>query len=157
METIQPGDIRVRHAEPADLGAMVGLLQILFTIEEDFVFDAAKARQGLLLLLEADRAAVLVAEQDGLVIGMCTGQVVISTAEGGPAVLVEDVVVLPGMRGRGAGRMLLDALAAWSAGQGAARMQILADRNNDGGIAFYLRTGWRSTRLICLRRRETGS
>ncbi len=145
---------RVRHGRPADIDALLDLLRTLFAIEEDFVFDRAKARQGLELLLDAATATVLVAEDDGRVVGMCTGQVVISTAEGGPAVLVEDVVVQPAWRGRGIGRALLDALAAWSGRQGARRMQLLADRGNGDGLAFYHRTGWQCTQLICLRKKH---
>ncbi len=148
--------ISIRSAGSGDLDALVGLLRILFAIEEDFSFDEQRVRQGLRLLLAASRATILVAEQDRQVVGMCTGQVVISTAEGGPALLVEDVVVLPDRRGRGIGRALLDALAAWSLDAGANRMQLLADRNNGGALAFYRHCGWQGTRLICLRKRGTG-
>ncbi len=148
--------VGIRNARATDLDALVGLLRILFAIEEDFSFDKQRVRQGLRLLLAARRATILVAEQDRQVVGMCTGQVVISTAEGGPALLVEDVVVLPDRRGRGIGRALLDALAAWSLDAGADRMQLLADRDNDAALAFYRHCGWHSTRLICLRKRGTG-
>lgn len=142
----------VRPARPQDLEPMVGLLRLLFTIEEDFGFDAVKQRQGLALLLNDDRACILVAEEAGQTVGMCTGQLVISTAEGGPAVLVEDVVVAPEHRGRGTGRALMDALAGWARERGATRMQLLADKNNPPALAFYDRLGWGSTALICLRR-----
>ncbi|WP_028319061.1 GNAT family N-acetyltransferase [Desulfobulbus elongatus] len=142
----------VRPARPQDLEPMVGLLRLLFTIEEDFGFDAVKQRQGLALLLNDDRACILVAEEAGQAVGMCTGQLVISTAEGGPAVLVEDVVVAPEHRGRGTGRALMDALTGWARERGATRMQLLADKNNPPALAFYDRLGWGSTALICLRR-----
>ncbi len=147
-------ELHIRQARAADVDSLVGLLRILFALEEDFTFDAPRARRGLALLLAAGRAAVLVAEQGNRIVGMCTGQVVISTAEGGPAVLVEDVVVLPERRGRGVGRSLLAALAGWSREQGAERMQLLADHTNRNALAFYQRTGWRTTQLICLRKKE---
>jgi len=141
----------IRTARQEDLEQLVGLLRLLFTIEDDFSFDATKQRQGLSLMLNNDRGCILVAEKAGRVIGMCTGQVVISTAEGGPAVLVEDMVIDPDQRGQGLGRALMAALAAWARGQGATRMQLLADKNNPPALAFYDRIGWQTTALICLR------
>jgi len=141
----------VRKARQEDLEQLVGLLRLLFAIEEDFSFDAAKQQQGLALLLHNVRGCVLAAETAGRVIGMCTGQLVISTAEGGPAVLVEDVVVDPRHRGRGIGRALMNGLVDWAGEQGATRLQLLADKNNPPALAFYDRLGWRPTALICLR------
>lgn len=142
----------VRPARAEELDHLIHLLGLLFTIEEDFSVDNEKQREGLRLLVENDRACVLVAEHGGQVIGMCTGQLVISTAEGGPSVLVEDVVVAPEHRGQGVGRALMAALTEWANNRGATRMQLLADRNNPPAFAFYERLGWTSTALICLRR-----
>lgn len=142
----------VRAARAEEVNQLVHLLGLLFTIEEDFCVDVEKQRNGLRLLVEDHRACVLVAEQDGQVIGMCTGQLVVSTAEGGPSVLVEDVVVVPEYRSQGVGRTLMNALAAWANSHGATRMQLLADKNNPPALAFYDRLGWTTTALICLRR-----
>ena len=141
----------LRKARQQDLEQLTALLRLLFTIEADFSFDAAKQRQGLALMLDNDRGCILVAEEAGRIIGMCTGQVVISTAEGGPAVLVEDVVVEPGHRGRGIGRALMATMAGWALEQGATRVQLLADKNNFPALSFYENLGWRMTAMICLR------
>ena len=130
---------------------MVGLLDLLFAIEADFRPDPARQRQGLALLLDDGRARVLVAEWADGVVGMCTGQLVVSTAEGGPALLVEDVVVDPDHRGRGVGSALLAALTDWARGHGVRRLQLLADGNNGPALAFYDRLGWRATALVCRR------
>ena len=143
--------ITVRPARAEDLDSMVALLRLLFAIEEDFQFDATRQRRGLALLLQDDRARVLVAGEGGRAVGLCTGQVVISTAEGEPALLVEDVVVAPGFRGRGLGRALMAALADWARHRGVRRLQLLADRNNSAALAFYDRLGWRATALVCRR------
>lgn len=143
--------IHVRGAWTGDLDPMVSLLRTLFTIEADFAFDEAKQRRGLRLLLESDQACLLVAEANAAVIGMCSGQVVISTAEGGPALLVEDVVVDEAFRRRGVGSRLMEALKDWAAGRNVSRLQLLADRNNKTALDFYCRRGWQRTELICLR------
>ena len=136
---------------------MVGLLKLLFAIEADFTADAIRQSQGLALLIQQPLACIMVAENEGRVVGMCSGQLTISTAEGGFALLVEDLVVAADYRGRQIGPRLLDAVAMWAAGHGAARMQLLADRDNASALNFYRRIGWKDTSLICLRRyRQAG-
>lgn len=95
--------ITIRPATMADLDGLTALLQILFAIEADFAGDEARQRRGLAMLLASPSAAIMVAEAGGQVIGMATGQTTISTAEGGFALLVEDVVVEAAWRGQGLG------------------------------------------------------
>jgi GNAT superfamily N-acetyltransferase len=143
----------VRHARSCDLDAMTALLAELFAIEGDFHPDSARQRRGLALMLEDRlRRAVLVAEIGGQVVGMVTGQLLVSTAEGGATVLVEDMVVTEAVRHRGVGRALLRAVEEWAAAHGASRLQLLADRENLPALRFYEARGWRGTRLVCLRR-----
>jgi GNAT superfamily N-acetyltransferase len=141
-----------RPAQAADLPVLVELLGILFGIEKDFSVDPAKQQRGLELLMADSRALVMVAEEEGQVRGLCTAQLLISTAEGGPAALVEDLVVLPAWQGRGLGRNLLAAVETWALGCGAHRLQLLADRNNSPALAFYKTLSWTGTELICLRK-----
>jgi GNAT superfamily N-acetyltransferase len=145
--------VRIRPAVSADLDALVRLLGVLFSIEADFRPDADRQRRGLsLMLADRLRRAVLVAERDGTVIGLVTGQLVVSTAEGGASVLVEDMVVDGAERGLGVGRRLLDEIDRWAGERGATRLQLLADRDNAAALAFYDRTGWVRTRLVAVRR-----
>ena len=143
----------VRRADAGDIEALARLLTDLFSIEADFRPEPERQRRGLRAMLDApDQRCVLVAERDGAVIGMVTGQLVISTAEGAPSALVEDMVVDPARRGQGVGRALLNAIEAWAGDRGATRMQLLADRENAPALAFYQRMGWRPTQLVCWRR-----
>jgi GNAT superfamily N-acetyltransferase len=143
----------IRPASESDIPAMLHLLHQLFTLEADFVFSGERQQRGLELLLAADNTArIMVAEDHGEVVGMATAQLVISTAEGGPSLLVEDLVVGPTRQNRGIGTALLTALAAWGADRGAGRMQLLADRTNSPALDFYRQKGWRETQLICLRK-----
>ena len=142
----------IRQATGTDIPEMVELLRRLFAIETDFDFAPERQRRGLELLLAAERACVLVAENCGEVVGMATGQLLISTAEGAPSLVIEDVVVSPKHRNRGIGTGLLASLAEWGRKHGARRMQLLADRTNSPALVFYGRQGWQSTRLICLRK-----
>ncbi|MEW6427771.1 MAG: GNAT family N-acetyltransferase [Thermodesulfobacteriota bacterium] len=148
---------RIRHAEPKDVDRLVELLALLFAIEKDFAVDDEKQRRGLAMLLADDRGCIMVADENGTAVGMCSGQLTISTAEGGPALLIEDLVVAPEWRGHGLGRRLLDAVVGWGAARGAHRQQLLADRSNRAGLDFYENVDFLPTQLVCLRRRSGGS
>ena len=145
----------IRPARPDDIEPMVGLLRQLFAIEADFTFASERHRGGLKLLLDSELAGVFVAEEQGAVVGMITGQLLISTAEGGRSLLVEDVVVDVSYRNRGIGRELIDSIAAWGSGREAIRMQLLADMSNLRGLSFYTGSGWSQTSLVCLRKYNT--
>jgi GNAT superfamily N-acetyltransferase len=142
----------ILQAKKEDIGGMILLLQQLFGIEEDFEFDAVRQRKGLELLLDSTNAVIMVAKENHLVIGMGTAQLVISTAEGGLSLLIEDVVVVPSRQKRGIGSKILQSLGDWGAERGARRMQLLADRSNSPALDFYHNQGWQQTQLICLRK-----
>ena len=152
---VPTGALTIRHARHDDLEAMVSLLQALFAIEEDFVPDPDRQRRGLIRFLDGcgKHRCIMVAESVNQVIAMATLQILISTAEGGPVGLVEDVVVQEDCRGKGIGRRLMAALAAWSAERGLLRLQLLADRTNFSALDFYNKSGWLPTRLMCLRKK----
>ncbi|BBL72066.1 GNAT family N-acetyltransferase [Methylogaea oryzae] len=142
----------VRPAQARHVPALLELLDALFRLESDFAFDAGKAERGLRMLLGQDDALALAAEARGRVVGLCTVQTVISTAEGGPVGWVEDVVVAEDWRGRGVGRRLLAEAERWAAERGLTRLQLLADGDNRAALDFYDRLGWGATRLVCRRR-----
>lgn len=146
--------IAIRAASSADIPAMVGLLEQLYALEQDFDFDAERQRRGLQMLLkDTDRARIWVAVHEDGVVGMVSCQTVVSTAEGGLSGWVEDLVVDAACRGRGIGRMLLAAVERWAGEQGLPRLQLLADLDNTPALEFYRRMGWTRTRLGTLRRR----
>ena len=143
---------RIREAKAGDIDAMAGLLEQLFSIEADFSVEPEKQRRGLAELLARDDACVFVCEIDGQVAGMCSVQILISTAEGGKAGLLEDLVVAERWRGQGLGTALLAAAEAWSVRHGLTRLQLLADATNGSALAFYRRKGWSGTCLVALRK-----
>lgn len=138
----------LRQAGAADIPALVSLLATLFSIEQDFAADTERQRRGLAAVLGSPLGHIAVATApDGLVVGMCSGQLVYSTAEGAASVWIEDVVVAEGWRRRGIGRALLQSVLDWAACRGASRAQLLVDLDNPPALDFYRKLGWAETRL----------
>lgn len=143
-------DVPIRHATRSDIPALLPLLETLFSIETDFSFDAEKSRRGLELMFDSPQTrAIVVAEENGHVVGMCSAQIVISTAQGTPAAWIEDVILQPQMRGRGLMPQMLNELEAWAQLQGVSRLQVLCDTSNAPAMAFYPKYGFGSTQLTC--------
>jgi ribosomal protein S18 acetylase RimI-like enzyme len=147
-------EITIRPARHEDIPRMCDLLAELFSIESDFVPDREKQVHGLNALLAAPpgKALLLVAVNDGTVVGMSTVQTLISTAEGGQVGLIEDVIVDRKYRSLGVGTFLLEGIVVWSKGAGLKRLQLLADCDNRQALDFYSSRGLTRTRLIGLRK-----
>jgi ribosomal protein S18 acetylase RimI-like enzyme len=143
----------IRTAVHADIEAMVSLLKELFGIETDFTVDRNRQQAGLKLLLDQPDSIALVAKYNNAIVGMCTVQTVISTAEGGPAGLLEDMIVRSGFRRMGTGEMLLAAAEKWAEEQGLSRLQLLTDCRNEAALSFYTSQGWQKTNMVCLQKK----
>ncbi len=150
---LQKGEVTIRNATTADLGGMTSLLGELFMIESDFTPDVRRQRQGLASLMATKGATLLVAVEKKQIVGMCTLQPLISTAEGGTVGMVEDLVVSEKCRGRGIGGMLLDRIEEVAKSQQMSRLQLLTDLDNDQALEFYNKHQWERLNLIAMRRK----
>lgn len=142
--------ICIEPATASDIDSLVTLLDVLFSIEQDFKPDASAQRRGLEMLLgKPERSRIFVARHatQGIV-GMISAQIVISTAIGAPSVWIEDVVLLAAFRSQGLGKALLAAATDWAIQQGAGRLQLLADADNTPALDFYRHLNWQPTRLF---------
>jgi len=144
--------VRVREARPADVGAMVDLLALLFKQEADFVPSPAKQRRALeLILAQPALGRLFVLTRADKVLGMVSLLFTISTAEGGKAAWLEDLVVRADQRGRGLGTRLLRAAVDWARKQGITRITLLTDADNMGARGLYLRHGFSPSAMQPLR------
>lgn len=139
-------------AERSDVPALVGLLGELFSLERDFTPDARKQTCGLLLILDQpERGRIFVARLNNEVIGMANVLLTVSTAEGGPVILLEDIIVARPYRGHGVGSALVRHVLDWSDRNGFLRVTLLADSENAGAVRFYERNGFRRAGMVVLR------
>ena len=140
--------MKIRTATKEDIPAMAELLHQLFAIEIDFTPDYAKQVRGLELLIKHETARILIAEIDQQIVGMCTVQILVSTAMGCEVGAVEDVVIDVSRRGQGIGSALMLELERWAVSNGLGRLQLRADRDNSPALCFYRQQGWKHTNLI---------
>ena len=135
--------ITVDVARSEDLLQLTELLGLLLAQEADFAPDREKQRRGLReIVSNASIGRIYVVREGAAIIAMASLLYTVSTAEGGRAAWLEDVVVRPDRRGRGIGRMLLERLVARARGDGVLRITLLTDPGNERAHALYRRLGF---------------
>lgn len=147
-------DIQINFATAADLPQLADLLAELFTLEQDFRPDRAKQMEGMRAILdEPELGKLFVLRVDGKVAGMANALFTISTAEGGRALLLEDVIVAGEHRGKGLGRQLVEHVLHWAKLRGIVRITLLADCENRPALDFYRKLGFTDSHMTVLRRK----
>jgi ribosomal protein S18 acetylase RimI-like enzyme len=165
---VQPSDapaVTLRPATRADLPALGRLGALLVRTHHDFdpvrfiaatpqtehAYASFFARQ-----LDEPAVVILVAERDGEVLGYTYAGV-----EGpdymalrGPAGVLYDILVDPAQRGRGVGRMLLDATLAALGARGAPRVVLSTAERNDAAQRLFAGAGFRRTMIEMTRELE---
>jgi GNAT superfamily N-acetyltransferase len=146
-------EIDITRARPGDVPLLAALLGELFATEPEFEADRDAQEAGLrLLLAEPGDSAVFVARRAGQVVGMVSLLAQVSTALGGRAYVLEDMIVTAAERDRGVGGRLLDHALAYAEATGARRVTLLTEADNDGAHRFYARRGFTRSEMVVLRR-----
>jgi GNAT superfamily N-acetyltransferase len=102
-------------------------------------WDADRARRALGEAIAGEDAAVLVAEESGEPIGLCSAYLDLNSVRFGLRCWVEDLVVDPGRRSRGVGGALLDATAAWARERSATHLELDTGLARTDAQRFYER------------------
>jgi len=148
----------IRAAKPADMSTVGRLGAMLVRMHHDLdpkrfipaTSDTATRYGGFLRTqLDEPNILILVAEQDGSVIGYTYAGV-----EGtdymslrGPAGALYDIVVDPAFRGKGVGRMLLEAAIDALKAKGAPRVVLSTAQGNEVAQHLFERAGFRRTMI----------
>ena len=85
-------------------------------------------------------------------VGVVSLQFLESTALGGRVALLEDMIIHPSRRGQGLGKQLLSKALTHAQEQGCLRVTVLTDHDNRLAQALYEKLGFRSSRMIPMRR-----
>jgi GNAT superfamily N-acetyltransferase len=133
--------IEVHQARPGDAPSLLPLYEWLFEPpgSKPPGWDADRAAVALADAIASDDAAVLVAEEDGEPIGLCTAYLDLASVRFGPRCWVEDLVVDPEHRSRGAGKLLLDAAKDWARDRGATHLELDSGDARADAHRFYER------------------
>lgn len=146
------GQIIVRQAGAIDVPRLCELLFLLFTQEADFEPDRDKQARALhLILQQPDTGCILCAVDGDTIVGMVSVLYTVSTAEGGRAGWLEDLIVHPSRRGRGVGEQLLNAAIAEAQRTGCLRLTLLTDSGNDAAQRLYVRAGFARSQMLPMR------
>ena len=144
--------IELGVARREELPQLVALLGILFSQEAEFTPDAPKQARALeKILSDASVGTLFVAREEGRVVAMASLLYTVSTAEGGTAALFEDLVVLPGHRGRGIASSLVEFVIQHARKQGVLRLTLLTDIQNDRAQALYRKSGFADSTMKPMR------
>lgn len=142
----------INLATVSDTPALSALLSILFTQEAEFQPDTVAQQRGLNAILSDPAVGeILVARQNGQIVGMVNVLYSISTALGARVALLEDMVIAPAMRGSGLGSQLLVAAIKHAKQRGCLRITLLTDADNYAAQAFYQKQGFEKSSMIPLR------
>jgi ribosomal protein S18 acetylase RimI-like enzyme len=144
--------LRVEPATIEDLPALTELVLELMELQPDFTPDREAHEKGLRLILEEpSRGRIFVLRNDERIIGMVNLLITISTAMGGFALLMEDVIVHPEHRGQGCGSILIQEVLQFARQRGFKRVTLLADKLSAQSQAFFKNHGFEFSHLIPMR------
>ena len=148
----QAANIHIRPASEADIPSLCALLALLFTQEADFTPDAKRQTQALRLILQQpETGRIFCATENDRVIGMVSLLFTVSTAEGGRAAWLEDMIVHPDRRGQGIGERLMDEAIQNARAAGCSRITLLTDGSNSSAHRFYARPGLVRSHMVAFR------
>jgi aminoglycoside 6'-N-acetyltransferase I len=138
--------ITVEQAGAAEFEVALPLLQRFF-VEEGFTTSSEQIRVQLAGLLNSRSSAVFLAWQEGRAIGVAT----VTTTQGiefGVSAELEDLYVLPEVRGLGVGRTLITAVNTWCRRQGCTMVAVVvtpAGQTAHDLISYYRAQGFQET------------
>jgi GNAT superfamily N-acetyltransferase len=121
----------IRKAEPGEEEQVLAMYEWLFAPPgvKPRQWDPDQARPRLSEAICSPRAAILVVEDEGALIGFCTAYLDLISVRFGQRCWVEDFAVDPRQRSKGVGAALLTAVKEWAYSSGATHLEL------DSGLA----------------------
>ena len=142
----------ITAATAEDISELVDLLVDLFEVEADFQPNPVAQFRGLQLLIgNPSRGRIFVMRKDGEIVAMANLLFSVSTALGGFALLLEDLIVKPDLRGKGYGTELLNYVISFSKRKNFSRITLLTDRLSVESQRFFQRFGFKHSEMVPMR------
>jgi GNAT superfamily N-acetyltransferase len=133
--------IEVRPALGGEVERVLGMYEWLFEPPgyTPQWWDPDRAAGALRGALDAEESTVLVAEDGGELVGICSAYLELNSVRFGRRCWVEDLAVHPGRRSEGIGGRLLDAAADWARERGATHLELDTGLAREEAQRFYER------------------
>jgi ribosomal protein S18 acetylase RimI-like enzyme len=163
MASIDPGcriisqfhnvkDMNICRGTAVDIPQLCELLALLFDQEAEFKPDAELQGAGLRLIIDNPGKGTILVLRDGhSIVAMVNILFTVSTALGGRVAILEDMVVRPEFRARGAGAILLESAISFAKSAGCLRITLLTDNTNEAAQRFYRRHGFLTSEMVPMR------
>jgi AraC family transcriptional regulator of adaptative response/methylated-DNA-[protein]-cysteine methyltransferase len=146
----------ISEATLADIEPMVYLLGILFEQEHEFVAHQQKQKEALSLILgNKSLGKIFVIKEQEKTVGMVNILFTISTALGGKAAILEDMIIHPDYRSKGMASHLLAYVLDWLQSNQFKRVSLLTDADNIMAQALYRKHGFEQSSM-CIYRKIIG-
>lgn len=132
----------IRPLRPSDIADIMQLHRELGW-NPAFKADGSTLKQRLEALITGESALLLVAELKGKVVGYIHGEMVNYLLFAGREMLVSELFVMEGVRGRGVGKALLSAIESEAVSQKCFRISVLNSRERESyKRGFYPSLGY---------------
>ncbi len=133
----------IREATEDDVAGVIAGYDWLFAApgSQPPDWDPEVAAERLRSAIADDRSAVIVAADDGEIVGICTAYVDLLSVRFGVRCWIEDLAVDPGRRSAGVGRDLLARAREWAAANGASHLELDSGEARVDAHRFYEREG----------------
>jgi GNAT superfamily N-acetyltransferase len=144
--------VKTAEATKTDIPVLCSLLEHLFAREVEFTPDRSLQAAGLRQIIDSPEYGRILTLHDGpSLVGMVSLLFTISTALGGRVALLEDMIIHPDYRNKGAGTALLLAAVNLARSLGCHRITLLTDRTNESAQRFYGRCGFKPSGMVPMR------
>ncbi len=133
----------IRAAHPDDIPAVLRTYEWLFAPPGTMPaqWDERRAAVALRGAIESHDAVILVADDSGDLVGLCTAYQDIHSVRYGYRAWLEDLAVHPERRSEGIGKALLDAAKDWARERGATHLELDSGDARLDAHRFYEREG----------------
>jgi GNAT superfamily N-acetyltransferase len=141
-------ELRIRPASEEEVDAMIPLYEWLFAPpgSRPVGWDERRAARALADAIRSERSTVIVAEDEGRLVGICTAYLDLDSVRFGSRCWVEDLAVDPERRSEGVGAKLLAEARSWARARGATHLELDSGEARSDAHRFYEgeRPSWRS-------------
>jgi GNAT superfamily N-acetyltransferase len=134
--------VNIREATIKDQEEVFDLLrQLMTSANMDSPINQPSAIDTFRQVIEEGKGTVLVAEEDGKMLGLLTLSYPVAIRCGGIYSCIEEFIVTEKARGKGVGGKLLEAAISKATEKGCYELQV--NRPSELGYPVYMRHGWK--------------